>query len=189
MKKTRKAHLWIGLICSIFILIESVTGLLMNEPWLIGQSQMEGNRGNFQPGQFNQGTGSQGTTTNSSQAAGQTQGQAPTGDQTQTNGQTPANNQTQTNGQTQGQSGTNATGQFPSGQRVGSPGGERGTGSITSIIKGLHAGRIGTTNVKWLVDLVALAMIFLTGSGIYLSLKVLKADKKRKSRIANGQVA
>ncbi|MFL6556883.1 MAG: hypothetical protein ACJ8MO_12270 [Bacillus sp. (in: firmicutes)] len=67
MKNTRKAHLWIGLICSIFILIESVTGLLMNEPWLIGQTQMEDNRGNFQPGQFNSGTMQKGTTTDSSQ--------------------------------------------------------------------------------------------------------------------------
>jgi hypothetical protein len=177
MKNTRKAHLWIGLICSIFILIESITGLLMNEPWLIGQTQMEGNRGNFQPGQFNQGVGPQGATTNSSQATGQTQSQ------------NPASNQTQTNGQTQGQTGTNATGQFPGRMGAGGPGGEGGASSITSIIRGLHEGKIGTTNVKWLVDLVALAMIFLTGSGIYLSLKVLKADKKRKNRKNDGQVA
>jgi hypothetical protein len=174
MKNMRKAHLWIGLICSIFILIESVTGLLMNEPWLIGQTQMEGNRGNFQPGQFNQGAGQQGTTTNSSQTTSQTQGQ------------TQASGQAQTNGQSQGQ---NATSQFPGRQGAGGPGGEAGSTSITGIIRGLHEGKIGTTNVKWLVDLVALAMIFLTGSGIYLSLKVLKADKKRKNRKADGQVA
>jgi len=169
MKKTRKAHLWIGLICSIFILIESVTGLLMNEPWLIGQTQVEGNRVNFQPGQFNQGTMQKGTTTNSSQTAGQTQGQ---------NG---AN--------ADGQTGSNATNQFPGRPGIGGLGGEGSTGSITSIIRGLHEGKIGTTNVKWLVDLVAIAMIFLTGSGIFLSMKVLKADKKRKSRKADGQVA
>ncbi|NHC40775.1 PepSY domain-containing protein [Bacillus sp. MM2020_1] len=168
MKKMRKAHLWIGLICSIFILIESVTGLLMNEPWLIGQTQMEGNRGNFQPGQFNRGAGQQGAfPSDQNQAAGQTQEQAPT-----------------TNGQSQGQPGQNAAGQFG-----GRPGGEGGTSSITGIIRGLHEGKIGTTNVKWLVDLVAIAMIFLTGSGIYLSLKVLKADRKRKNRKLDGQVA
>lgn len=173
MKKTRKAHLWIGLICSIFILIESITGLLMNEPWLIGQTQMEGNRGNFQPGQFNRGTGTQGGTTNSSQTTGQTQGQTPANGQTQSQtGQT-----TTTNGQFQGRPG------------AGGPTGESGSTSITGIIKGLHAGRIGTTDVKWLVDLVALAMIFLTGSGIVLSLKILKADKKRKNRKNDGQVA
>jgi hypothetical protein len=39
------------------------------------------------------------------------------------------------------------------------------------------------------VDLVALAKIFLTGSGIFLSMKVLKAGKKPKNRKTNGQVA
>lgn len=173
MKKTRKAHLWIGLICSIFILIESVTGLLMNEPWLIGQTQMEGNRGNFQPGQFNQGAMQKGTATDSGQTTGQAQGQT----------------QGQNGAIANGQTGSNATSQFPGRLGTGGLGGEGGTGSITSIIRGLHEGKIGTTNVKWLVDLVAIAMIFLTGSGIFLSMKVLKADKKRKSRKADGQVA
>ncbi|MDR7239599.1 PepSY-associated TM helix domain-containing protein [Neobacillus drentensis] len=176
MKKMRKAHLWIGLICSIFILIESVTGLLMNEPWLIGQTQMEGNRGNFQPGQFNPDQMQQGTSTDSSQTSGQNQSQTPS----QTQGQTGAN--------ANGQTGFNGNGSFQGRTGMRGPGGEGGTGSITSIIKGLHAGRIGTTDVKWLVDLVAIAMIFLTGSGIYLSLKVLKADRKRKNR-KDGQVA
>jgi hypothetical protein len=36
MKKTRSLHLWIGIITSVFILIESVTGLLLSEPWLMG---------------------------------------------------------------------------------------------------------------------------------------------------------
>ena len=160
MKKTRKAHLWIGLICSIFILIESVTGLLMNEPWLIGQTQMEGNKGNFQPGQFNRGAMQQGTTTNSGQ--------------------------TQAGINANGQTGQTAQNQFPS--RPGA-GGEGGTTSITGIIRGLHEGKIGTTNVKWLVDLVAIALIFLTGSGIYLSIKVLTADKKRRKRNTDGQAA
>lgn len=179
MKKTRKAHLWIGLICSIFILIESVTGLLMNEPWLIGQTQMEGNRGNFQPGQFNRGAMQQGTPTDSGQTQGTAQGQS----------QAQAPNGANSNGQPgqPGQSGQNAAAnQFPG--RPGA-GGEGGSTSITGIIRGLHEGKIGTTNVKWLVDLVAIALIFLTGTGIYLSIKVLKADKKRRKRNAEGQVA
>jgi hypothetical protein len=36
MKKTRQLHLWIGLLCSILILIESITGLLLSERWLMG---------------------------------------------------------------------------------------------------------------------------------------------------------
>ncbi|MEH7331634.1 PepSY-associated TM helix domain-containing protein [Neobacillus drentensis] len=174
MKKTRKAHLWIGLICSIFIFMESITGLLMNEPWLIGQSQTE-RLGNFQPGQMNPGQ-LPGTSSDSSQAAGQPQGQ--------TNGQNQTNNQT--NNQTQDQTGANINGQFP-GQ--GGSRGENSQGSFMSIIRGLHEGRIGTTNIKWLIDLTAIAMIFLTGSGIYLSLKVLGVNKKRKKGKIENEVA
>ncbi|WNC15205.1 PepSY-associated TM helix domain-containing protein [Brevibacillus brevis] len=45
MKNTRQLHLWIGIITSLFILIEAVTGLLLSEPWLIGsQSHEEGRK-------------------------------------------------------------------------------------------------------------------------------------------------
>jgi len=36
MKKIRQLHLWIGLLTSVLILMESITGLLMMEPWLMG---------------------------------------------------------------------------------------------------------------------------------------------------------
>ena len=36
MIKNRQLHLWVGLLASILILIEAVTGLIMSEPWLIG---------------------------------------------------------------------------------------------------------------------------------------------------------
>src|SRR3954463_7086002 len=99
MKKTRQAHLWIGLICSIFILMESITGLLMNEPWLIGQSSQTEQRGNFQPGMM---LGQQqGTTTNSSQTTGRTQAQSGTTSQSNgtTNNLTSGNTQANSNGQ------------------------------------------------------------------------------------------
>ncbi|MGQ5538176.1 PepSY-associated TM helix domain-containing protein [Neobacillus sp. M.A.Huq-85] len=183
MKKTRKAHLWIGLIASVLILMESITGLLMNEPWLVGQStQMEG-KGSFQPQQMNQGTAASGSSQTAGQANAQNQEQNSLNGQSQTSGQT-------SNGQPQGQMGSNANGQFL-GQKgmTGGPGGERGTsGSFMGIIRGLHEGRIGTTNIKWLIDLTALAMIFLTGSGIFLSMKVLRADKIRRNR-KNGEKA
>lgn len=153
MKKTRRAHLWIGLIASVFIFIEALSGLLMNEPWLIGQSQPEIVRGNFQLGQFRQ-------------------GQSPDPVQGQSQWQGRANG----NGQFQGRRGADGNGNFPGGfVREG-----MGQGSALSIIRGLHEGRIGNTNIKWLVDLVALSMMFLTGTGIYLSLKVLGVERKRK---------
>lgn len=181
MKKARQLHLWIGLICSIFIFVESITGLLLNEPWLIGQTQMEGGRGNFQPGQFNP-QNQQGTTSNSGQAAGPTQGQ-----NGQFNGQSQdGNTNGQFNGQgfrqkgnfqNGGQNGMTADGQFANrGQFNGS-----GQMSFMSIVRGLHEGSIGNLNIKWLIDLTAVAMIFLTGTGIYLSTKILAAGRKRKN--------
>lgn len=160
MKKMRKAHLWIGLIASVLIFMEALTGLLMNEPWLIGQSQVQGGRGNFQPGQFNQGQTGTGTFPGSGQANGQVDGQAGF------NG----------NGQFQGRSGFGNRANFNPGVRGGESQG------FTGIIRNLHAGRIGNTDVKWLIDLAALAMMFLTGSGIYLSYNILRADRKRKKR-------
>jgi hypothetical protein len=179
MKNTRKAHLWIGLIASIFIFMESITGLLMNEPWLIGQTSMEGGKGNFQSGQMNQnqfnngqtnqGQTMQGMTQNSGQTAGQTQGQ--NGNQNQKfNG----------NGQFQGHGNFGGNGNFPAGMTMNREG--MGQTSAMGIIRGLHEGRIGNTDIKWLIDLVALAMIALTGTGIYLSIKVLGAEAKRKKR-------
>ncbi|QRG68009.1 PepSY-associated TM helix domain-containing protein [Brevibacillus choshinensis] len=45
MKNTRQLHLWIGIITSLFILIEAATGLILSEPWLIGsQSHGEGRK-------------------------------------------------------------------------------------------------------------------------------------------------
>lgn len=182
MKKMRKAHLWIGLIASVLIFMESLTGLLMNEPWLIGQTQM-GERGNFQPGQFRQG-GNGGT----DQTAGQNQGQF--------NRQMQGQAGSATQGQTDGQSGNQMQGQNGNGQFQGPNGGFGTNGNFTrgfrgegasqtsamGIIRGLHEGRIGNTDVKWLIDLTAIAMMFLTGSGIYLSFKVLGAERKRKKR-------
>jgi hypothetical protein len=170
MRKLRRAHLWIGLIASIFIFIEAFTGLIMNEPWLIGQSTVQDGRGNFQPGQMNQWQNRQGAAGSSGQANGQFQG--PNG-----------NNQ---NGQTQGQSGFNGNRQFQGRQGFGANGnftpglGGRGSQGILGTIRSLHQGRIGNTDVKWLLDLAALAMMFLTGTGIYLSFKVLGAERKRK---------
>ncbi|MFF2450251.1 PepSY-associated TM helix domain-containing protein [Neobacillus sp. NPDC058068] len=173
MKKTRRAHLWIGLIASVFIFIEALSGLLLNEPWLIGQAQPAIGGGNFQPGQFRQGQVPQGMPDNFGPSNGQTDGQAP--DQGQSQWQGRANG----NGQFQGRRGMDGNGNFPEGfRREG-----MGQGSALSIIRGLHEGRIGNTNIKWLLDLVALAMMVLTGTGIYLSIKVLGAERKRKKSL------
>lgn len=155
MKKLRRAHLWIGLIASIFIFAEALTGLLMNEPWLVGQSQASVGRSNFQPGQFYQGQNGQGNSAGSGQASGQFQGQG-------------------SNGQFQGRGSFRGNGNFNGFRRNG------GAQGILGTIRNLHEGRIGNTDVKWLLDLVAIAMMALTGTGVYLSINVLRAERKRK---------
>lgn len=171
VKKVRRAHLWIGLIASVFLFIEAFSGLLLNEPWLVGQKSTNsfvggqgfGARGNFQPGQFKQNQGNQG---NSSLDQGQgAQGNS---------------------GNFQGQGGFRGNGQF--GGQNGFPGngnfrGLRGNqNSFMGIIRQLHDGRIGTVNIKWIMDLAAIALMFLTASGIFLSIKVLLAEKRNKNR-------
>ncbi|WP_160724347.1 PepSY-associated TM helix domain-containing protein [Bacillus sp. USDA818B3_A] len=170
MKKTRQAHLWIGLICSIFILMESITGLIMNEPWLIGQAQTEGG-GNFKQGMMPPQQSQSTTTTDSNQSTGQTS-QSGTASQSGTMAQS---------GTTSQSNSTTSNGQAPAFGGRGSIGGEGSqSGSFMGIVRGLHEGKIGSTDITWLIDLTAIAMIFLTGSGIFLSIKVLKADRKRK---------
>lgn len=168
MKKMRRAHLWIGLIASVLIFMESLTGLLMNEPWLIGQSQVEGVRGNIQSGQFTQRQFNQGQFN---------QGQSVQGNSS-SSGQNAQQQPGQNNGQFQGRQGFGGNGNIGFRNR----GEGMGQGSLLGTIRGLHEGRIGNTNIKWLIDLAALAMMFLTGSGIYLSIKVLQAEGKKKRR-------
>ncbi|MGO0061769.1 PepSY-associated TM helix domain-containing protein [Brevibacillus fluminis] len=73
MKTTRKLHLWIGIITSLFILMESITGLLISEPWLIGASEM--NRKGFPMQQMENGAA---TATASADAATIANAQTPT---------------------------------------------------------------------------------------------------------------
>jgi hypothetical protein len=138
MKKTRQFHLWIGLICSVFILIEAVTGLLMMEPWLLGEAKGP------QRGEFNQQIRQQ-------QSANPTNG----------------------SGAVDGISAP-ANGNF-------GPRREGGTG-ISGFIRNLHQGRIGGTDVGWVIDLAAIGMIVLTATGIVLSTKTLAAQSAQRRR-------
>jgi len=48
------------------------------------------------------------------------------------------------------------------------------------IAKGIHQGKFGTLNLKWLVDLAAIGLIVLTLTGVYLSVFILKAQRKTR---------
>jgi len=69
--------------------------------------------------------------------------------------------------------GTEAERQFkPSGQR----------NSVTDFVKSLHAGRVGGTDVSVLLDIVALGLIFMTVTGMILTVKALKRPRARHIR-------
>lgn len=155
MKRTRQLHLWIGLICSIFILIESITGLLLSERWLLGSGSMD-----MKPPQA----------ITQSATAGQDSGQA----------NSAANNL----GQSAVRNGESRTeGATDDNNRQAFKGGDRGENSgVMGVIRGLHEGRIGQTDVKWLVDLTAIGMIVLTLTGITLSIKTLSAQSISRRR-------
>ncbi|BBH24516.1 hypothetical protein Back11_58610 [Paenibacillus baekrokdamisoli] len=163
MKKTRKLHLWIGLISSLFILIQSVTGLVISEPWLVGGSS-RGDMPQMQiSGSMNGGTG--GTAVS-------------TGTSTNTNTQAASNSDSSSavdQGQQQKQGGQG----FPPG---GAGGGGDSQGGIVGFAKKLHEGMIYGNSYKIFVDLTAISLIFMTLTGIFLSIRVLKGQSKQRRR-------
>lgn len=127
MKKIRQLHLWIGLLTSVIILMEAITGLLMVEPRLMGASApaMERVAEREMP---------------------QVEGSA---------------------------EGLEA-------ERSFSPPGQGS--SAMGFIKGLHSGRIGNTDVSFLLDIAAIVLIILTTTGIILSVRELRAKSRSRSR-------
>lgn len=146
MKLSRTLHLWIGLITSVFILIESVTGFLMLEPQLIGgqsKAKMEmAHAGNKSGARYGDRQSSP--------------------DQALT--------------QQAGRSGPSLEG------------GDKGESSLQRFIKELHTGRVGSVDLTLVMEITAIGMIVLTLTGIVLSIRVLKAQRRSrlKKRAALG---
>jgi hypothetical protein len=137
MKRIRQAHLWIGLITSIFLLVEAVTGLLLAEPWLIGQKERGEHHALIPP------------------------------DRDSVPSSSPENMK-----------------RFPESRGMEEKGREAGGSfqSFAGIIRGLHEGRIGAWDVTWAIDIAAVAIILLTISGIYLSIRLLAVQRNRKRK-------
>ncbi|MEI7026341.1 PepSY-associated TM helix domain-containing protein [Paenibacillus sp. y28] len=170
MKKTRQLHLWIGLVTSIFILMQAVTGLLMSEPWLIGMSGGEGGRPAMTAG----------TNAGAAQGFGQQPAGSASGAQSaDTSAAQPSAATANTSTDAQGTAGGRTVMQQP-----GQGPDQGGSSSAMRIIKGLHEGKIGGTNIKWLIDLTAVGMMILTVTGISLSIKALRAQAKGRRKRA-----
>lgn len=159
MKTNRQLHLWIGLICSAFILIEAITGLLLTEPWLMGvETPSVGRRLQADPG---------------------------------ANFQIPDTGYDSAKGGMgrRFQAGEGFPGGAEDGFRRGGFGGQfmGGQNSVMGIVRGLHAGRIGTTDISLLVDLTAIALIILTITGIVLTVRELR-DQRKNQNSENGNL-
>lgn len=112
----RKLHLWIGLILSIFILVEAVTGLILAEPWLVGQ----------------------------------------------------ASSQMQPPGIQQDEQRDNVK-QLPPREGVRSA-----PSGMVGFSKGLHQGKVGSTDFKWIIGLTAIGLVILTLTGLYIAIPILR---------------
>lgn len=132
MRKMRNLHLWIGMISSIFLLVEAVTGLLLSEPWLIGQTERGEMHRAVQGGMNAFGAGQ------ASETGASTAPMAPRAD--------------------------------------------GGGSSLMMFVRQLHEGRIGSLDIRWAVDVAAVAMIILTATGIFLSIRTLAAGRRRKQK-------
>ena len=124
----RKIHLWVGLILAIVLLSEAVTGLVLSEHWIIGQSQDEPPM--------------------SERAQSTEMKNAP-----------PAKE-----GIRNADNAKPATSAF----------------SALGFAKGLHQGRLGSLDLKWLVNLAALGIIVLTLTGVYLSIAPRQMRRNRR---------
>lgn len=54
--------------------------------------------------------------------------------------------------------------------------------SLMAFVKNLHTGRIGSTDISFLLDIIATGLIILTITGIILSIRALKAQSIRVKR-------
>ncbi|QYR21434.1 PepSY domain-containing protein [Paenibacillus sp. sptzw28] len=166
MKTTRKLHLWIGIISSLFILIQAITGLLLSEPWLIGGETRDG---------VPQVGISQGATSSAVQPG--------TGTSADRSGGTLAPSASADSNAAAQQQG-NARPSFNGEGGIGGP--DQKSSGLLGFVKGLHEGMIAGGSYKIYVDLTAISLIFLTSTGIFLSIRVLRAQSKqrRKSKTA-----
>ncbi|SHI46622.1 PepSY-associated TM helix domain-containing protein [Desulfosporosinus lacus] len=159
-RKMRNLHLWIGLITSIIILMEAVTGLMLAHPSLMGMESrapiIEGNS----------------RTTSSDDDSISTSDQ----------GQITANQSSSS----QNSAGSNALSSSLEGKtqsetidlRRGGSRNQEADNSLMGLVKGLHEGKLGNLNITWVIDLAAISMIVLTISGMYLSIRILRRQRK-----------
>ncbi|GAC90277.1 hypothetical protein KN10_0713 [Anoxybacillus flavithermus NBRC 109594] len=168
MKKTRNLHLWIGLICSVFLLLEAVTGLLLTERWLMGM-------GGHSHGSHEHAHG-----------GGHGHAQLNMIDAVKKASESGAFSMDEVGVvmnhgmymvRLNDKDGTLVT-IAPDGTVV-----KKEVNKFASFVRAIHVGKLGLWN-RLIIDAAAISIIILTGTGIYLSVKILRAQAKAKQRKA-----
>ncbi|THD14895.1 hypothetical protein CI793_14065 [Anoxybacillus ayderensis] len=166
MKKTRHLHLWIGLICSVFLLLEAVTGLLLTERWLMGMSGHS-----HDSHEHAHGDGHGHAKLNMIDAVKKaSESGAFSMDEVGV-----VMNHGMYMVRLNDKDGTLVT-IAPDGTVV-----KKEVNTFASFVRAIHVGKLGIWN-RLMIDVAAIAIIILTGTGIYLSVKILRAQTKAKRR-------
>ena len=166
MKKTSNLHLWIGLICSVFLLLEAVTGLLLTERWLMGVSgHSHGSH------EHAHGDGHGHVQLNMIDAVKKaSESGAFSMDEVGV-----VMNHGMYMVRLNDQDGTLVT-IAPDGTVV-----KKEANQFASFVRAIHVGKLGLWN-RLIIDAAAISIIILTGTGIYLSVKILRTQAKTKQR-------
>lgn len=162
MRSVRKIHYWIGIIATVFLLIESATGIIMyfqeggkrsgiERPG--GMNAFGGNTSGQNGSAIAQGSGAgaSASAAGSSDKSGSDSGQADSGSGTVT-----------------------LNGGSPSSDRMGDFRRPEGSGSLGMSVRSLHQGIVGLIS--------GVAMFVLTGTGVAMSLMIWRAGRKKKIR-------
>ncbi|KFZ42963.1 PepSY domain-containing protein [Anoxybacillus flavithermus] len=158
MKKTRDLHLWIGLICSVFLLLEAVTGLLLTERWLMGMGGHS--HGGHEHAQLNMID----AVKKASESGAFSMDEVGV-----------VMNHGMYMVRLNDKDGTLVT-IAPDGTVV-----KKEVNKFASFVRAIHVGKLGLWN-RLMIDAAAISIIILTGTGIYLSVKILRAQAKAKQR-------
>jgi uncharacterized iron-regulated membrane protein len=168
MKKTRNLHLWVGLICSVFLLLEATTGLLLTERWLMGVKSHSHGAHEHAHGEGEH--AHHGALSMIDAVKKASESGAFSMDEVGA-----VMNHGMYMVRLNDDKGTLVT-IAPDGTVV-----SKEANAFSSFVRAIHVGNLGIWN-RIMIDAVAISIILLTGTGIYLSVKILRAQAKAKQR-------
>lgn len=168
MKKTRMLHLWIGLITSLILFVEAGSGLLLAERWLMAPF-VEKHAVDAHTSESHQSSAPKLGIIDAVEKASQSGAFKMDEVRTIMNHGSyivVLNDKART-----------VVTVSPQGEVL-----KKESNWLSGIVRGLHVGKIGDVNFKWAIDVSAISILFLTGTGIFLSIRILRAQNKQKKK-------